>query len=255
MASVSSTLAGVHLTASPLVLLVALAFLVPWASLTLKARKRWNLAVGRYLRRRLERAYGVRVLVYTGRLERARTFKLCRRISEVQSGQALVLVLDTRGGDIDAGAQVARALAAHRGRVTVRVPDECWSAGTIVACAADDVLLGPHANLGPTDAWATFEPGMLYAAQHLLAEEAGISLDTLRARALLRPTMQTITAVRVARGQDPTEAWALAERLTMQSDDHQRPIYALEARELGLPVSVSRDPVWAEMMIRYGWSR
>ena len=240
MASVSSTLTGVHLTASPLVLLVALSFLVPWASLALKARKRWNLAVGRYLRRRLERA---------------RTFKLCRRISEVQSGQALVLVLDTRGGDIDAGAQVARALAAHRGRVTVRVPDECWSAGTIVACAADDVLLGPHANLGPTDAWATFGPGMLSAAQHRLAEETGVSLATLRARAMLRPTMQTITAVRVARGQDPTEAWALAERLTMQSDDHQRPIYALEARELGLPVSVSRDPVWSEMMIRYGWSR
>lgn len=251
----SSILALVHLTASPLALLVALAFLVPWASLALKARKRWNLAVGRYLRWSLEWTYGIRVLVYTGRLERAQTFKLCRRISAVRSGQSLVLVLDTRGGDIDAGAQVARALAAHRGRVTVRVPDECWSAGTIVACAADEVLLGPHANLGPTDAWATFEPNMLYAAQHLLAEAAGITLDTLRARALLRPTVEAITAARVARGQDPETARGLAERLTMQSDDHQRPIYAPEARELGLPVNVDQDPIWAELMIRYGWSR
>lgn len=246
---------GVHVTISPLVLLVALAFLVPWAVLTTKVRKRWNLAIGRRLRRHLEARTGSRVLVYTGRLERATTFKLCRRIAETRAGRDLVLVLDTRGGDTDAGAQVARALAAHPGHVTVRVPDECWSAGTIVACAADRILLGPYANLGPTDVWATFEPGMLYAAQHLLAEEAGVSLDTLRARAMLRPILQTLAAVRVARGQDPAEAWALAERLTTQSDDHQRPIYATEACELGLPVSVDRDPAWAEMMIRYGWSR
>ena len=60
-----------HVTVSPLVLLVALAFLVPWSTAWTRFRGRLMLAEARWIRRRLERELGVRILVYTGTIEAA----------------------------------------------------------------------------------------------------------------------------------------------------------------------------------------
>jgi hypothetical protein len=48
--------------------------------------------------------------------------------------------------------QIARAIKAHKGRKTVFVPYFSMSAGTIVSLAADEIVMSPHAVLGPIDA-------------------------------------------------------------------------------------------------------
>lgn len=61
------------------------------------------------------------------------------------------LVLHTPGGLVLASFQIARALAAHPGKVTVFVPFYAMSGGTLIALAADEIVMCRHSVLGPVD--------------------------------------------------------------------------------------------------------
>jgi ClpP class serine protease len=63
----------------------------------------------------------------------------------------LILILHTPGGLVIAARQVAAALASHDGKVTAVVPHYAMSGGTLVALAADEIVLDAHATLGPVD--------------------------------------------------------------------------------------------------------
>src|SRR5467141_1309006 len=63
----------------------------------------------------------------------------------------LDIVLHTPGGLVLASLQIARALGQHKGKVTVFVPHYAMSGGTLIALAADEIVLSPHAVLGPVD--------------------------------------------------------------------------------------------------------
>lgn len=61
------------------------------------------------------------------------------------------LVLHTPGGLVLAAEQIAGALANHPAPVTVHTPHYAMSGGTLIALAADQIVLSPSAVLGPVD--------------------------------------------------------------------------------------------------------
>lgn len=61
------------------------------------------------------------------------------------------LILHTPGGIVLAAEQVARALEKHPGKVTVFVPHYAMSGGTLIALAADEIVMDENAVLGPVD--------------------------------------------------------------------------------------------------------
>jgi ClpP class serine protease len=61
------------------------------------------------------------------------------------------LILHTPGGLVLASEQIALALRAHKAKVTVLVPHYAMSGGTLVALAADEIVMDPNAVLGPVD--------------------------------------------------------------------------------------------------------
>src|SRR3979411_204831 len=63
----------------------------------------------------------------------------------------LDIVLHTPGGLVLAATQIARAVRGHKGKVTVFVPHYAMSGGTLIALAADEIGMSPHAVLGPVD--------------------------------------------------------------------------------------------------------
>jgi ClpP class serine protease len=63
----------------------------------------------------------------------------------------LDIVLHTPGGLVLASLQIARAVRHHKGKVTVFVPHYAMSGGTLIALAADEIVMSPHAVLGPVD--------------------------------------------------------------------------------------------------------
>src|SRR3981081_1608678 len=63
----------------------------------------------------------------------------------------LDIVLHTPGGLVLAALQIARAIRGHKTKVSVFVPHYAMSGGTLVALAADEIVMSPHAVLGPID--------------------------------------------------------------------------------------------------------
>ena len=63
----------------------------------------------------------------------------------------LDLVLHTPGGLVLASLQIARAVRHRKSKVTVFVPHYAMSGGTLIAMAADEIVMAPHAVLGPVD--------------------------------------------------------------------------------------------------------
>src|SRR5213082_2302979 len=61
------------------------------------------------------------------------------------------LVLHTPGGLVLAATQIARAIFTRKGKVTVLVPHYAMSGGTLIGLAADEIVMSPHAVLGPVD--------------------------------------------------------------------------------------------------------
>src|SRR6202162_872784 len=64
---------------------------------------------------------------------------------------AFDLVLHTPGGLVLAATQIARAIFTRKGKVTVFVPHYAMSGGTLLALAADEIVMSEYAVLGPVD--------------------------------------------------------------------------------------------------------
>jgi ClpP class serine protease len=77
--------------------------------------------------------------------------QILRAIRMTPPDMPLDIVLHTPGGLVLASEQIACALRRHRGKVTVFVPHYAMSGGTLIALAADEVVMDPDAVLGPVD--------------------------------------------------------------------------------------------------------
>lgn len=61
------------------------------------------------------------------------------------------LIVHSPGGLVLAAEQIARALQKHPAKVTVFVPHYAMSGGTMIALAADEIVMDENAVLGPVD--------------------------------------------------------------------------------------------------------
>src|SRR5262245_23649568 len=77
--------------------------------------------------------------------------KVLYAIRTTPNATPIDLILHTPGGLVIAAVQIARALRAHPAKVTVFVPHFAMSGGTLLALAADEIVMSPHAVLGPID--------------------------------------------------------------------------------------------------------
>ena len=77
--------------------------------------------------------------------------EILRAIRATPSDQPIDLILHTPGGLVLAAEQIAKALVDHQGKVTVFVPHYAMSGGTLIALAADEIVMDNNAVLGPVD--------------------------------------------------------------------------------------------------------
>jgi ClpP class serine protease len=156
------------------------------------------------------------------------------------------MVLHTPGGLVLAAEQIACALSRHPAKVTVFVPHYAMSGGTLVAMAADEIVMDPNGVLGPVDPQLQMPQGGGYVpAVSVLAavEVSNPNRDdqTLMMADMARKAIQqvhnTVFGLLQGNGMEEGQARALAERLSSGCWTHDYPISASEAREMGLPVS------------------
>src|SRR3954453_5546908 len=76
---------------------------------------------------------------------------ILRAIGDTPRGRPIEIILHTPGGMVLAAQQIASALADHDGLVTAVVPHYAMSGGTLIALAADEIVIDAHSALGPVD--------------------------------------------------------------------------------------------------------
>ena len=152
----------------------------------------------------------------------------------------LDLVLHTPGGLVLAATQIARAIFKHKGKVTVFVPHYAMSGGTLLALAADEIVMCEHAVLGPVDPQLGEYPAasILKAAhQKPIAEVDDKTLiladQAEKAIAQMRQEVAELLADKHSDG----KAEDIAKLLTSGTWTHDYPITCERARELGLRVN------------------
>ncbi len=151
------------------------------------------------------------------------------------------LVLHTPGGLVLAAEQIAWALAEHPAKVTVFVPHYAMSGGTLIALAADEIVMDRNAVLGPVDP----QLGQ-YAAASILRVRREKSADQIKDETLILADLSekalaqvedSVTRLLLRKGHAEKKAHRIAHILSTGIWTHDYPIRVEVARELGLSVS------------------
>jgi ClpP class serine protease len=180
--------------------------------------------------------------------------EVLRAIQMTDDDIALDIVLHTPGGLVLAALQIARAIHEHKGKVTVFVPHYAMSGGTLIALAADEIIMSRHAVLGPIDPQLGQSPAaslIRVVEQKPIAEiddQTLVMADVGRkAIAQVKQSASDILKRRLPADQ----AEALADKLSTGTWTHDYPLFAATAKELGLPVSTEMPDDVLELMKLY----
>jgi ClpP class serine protease len=166
--------------------------------------------------------------------------EVLRAIQMTDVDVPLDLVLHTPGGLVLAALQIAKAVREHKARVTVFVPHYAMSGGTLIALAADEIVMCEHSVLGPIDPQLGDSPAA--SLIKVVGEKPVAKIDD-RTLVLADVGRKAIAQVKQAASELLTrrlaaeQADALAEKLTAGTWTHDYPIWASTAKSLGLSVS------------------
>jgi ClpP class serine protease len=180
--------------------------------------------------------------------------EVLRAIQMTDDDIALDIVLHTPGGLGLAALQIARAIGEHKAKVTVFVPHYAMSGGTLIALAADQIVMSKHAVLGPIDPQLGESPAVSLVKvveQKPIAEiddETLVKADV--ARKAIAQVQQSASDI-LKRRLPPDQADALAAKLSVGTWTHDFPLFAATAKELGLPVSTDMPDEVLELMKLY----
>jgi len=161
------------------------------------------------------------------------------QIRSTPPDQPIDLIIHTPGGLALAAEMIATAVKLHQAKVTVIVPFYAMSGGTLIALAADEIIMEPYSVLGPVDpqigGWPSGAlihliqkkpPESVSDQMWIMAEVAGLSLASVQRFSmwLLDDKLPQQAATKTA------------EFLSGGYLSHDTPIMFEAARSLGLPV-------------------
>jgi ClpP class serine protease len=184
--------------------------------------------------------------------------QILRAIRLTPRDMPIDLILHTPGGLVLAADQIAYALQRHEGKVTVFVPHYAMSGGTLVALAADEIVMDPDAVLGPVDPQlGSFPNGYWPAASILNALQAEnpnrddhtLILGDMARKAIVQVHDTVYDLLLERRGAD--EAERVATMLSEGRWTHDYPIRLDEARQIGLPVREDVPKAIYDLMALY----
>ncbi|MGQ9661711.1 MAG: SDH family Clp fold serine proteinase [Kiritimatiellia bacterium] len=220
------------------------------------------------LMQKLERVLGVRIITLIHRQETMSFLGFpVMRFIDVNDSEAVIrairltepsvpidLVLHTPGGLALASVQIARALKRHPARTRVVVPHYAMSGGTLIALAAQEILMDPNSVLGPVD------PQLgEYPAASILRVIEQKSVDEVDDETLIRADiarkairqLEDIIYELLADKMPAEQARSTAQLLSRGEWTHDYPITVSDAKRLGLKVSTDMPEIYYQLMNLY----
>jgi len=201
----------------------------------------------------IERERSTRVITMIHRQETRSFFSIpVSRMIDLEDAQQIIpairqtppdrpidLVLHTPGGMVLAAMQIARALKAHPAKVTVHVPVYAMSGGTLLALAADEIVMDDFSVLGPIDPQIMGVPAASLVDVKKEKPIAEINDLTLIFANISEKALKQVKAgaLELIGDQMTSEkAKSLVDKLASGQWTHDYAVTAKEAAELGLNV-------------------
>ncbi|WP_297421435.1 ATP-dependent Clp protease proteolytic subunit [Thermococcus sp.] len=165
--------------------------------------------------------------------------EVLRAIRSAPKDKPIDLILHTPGGLVLAATQIAKALKDHPAETRVIVPHYAMSGGTLIALAADKIIMDPHAVLGPVDPQLGQypAPSIVRAVEKKGTEKVDdqtLILADVAEKAIKQVRDLVYSLLKDRYGEE--KAKELAQILTEGRWTHDYPITVEHAKELGLHV-------------------
>jgi len=177
-----------------------------------------------------------------------------RAIRLTPPDQPIDLILHTPGGLVLAAEQIANALSDRKGKVTVFVPHYAMSGGTLIALAANEIVMDPNAVLGPVDPQIAGMPAasilnlLQIKKPNQISDEMLILVDVAaKARVELASFVLEILQKRLPKD----KAAGLATALTEGSVTHDFPLTVSLLKKTGLSISTDMPRTVYDIMDLY----
>lgn len=225
----------------------------------------------------IERKYGYRVITMIHRQERVGLFGIpIHRYIDIEDSEAVIrairttpkdkpimFVIHTPGGLVLAASQIARALRDHPAKTVVVVPHYAMSGGTLIALAADEIVMDPHATLGPLDPQLMGPNGVYMPAPSVvkavkLKGIEKVSDTTLILADVAEKALNQMKALvkELLHGKVPDDRIdEIVEELVSGKYTHDYPITVEILRKWGIPVKTDVPPEIYELMELYPQAR
>jgi len=241
-------------------------FFIVSALLPMLQRRRIELRRLQFLRR-WERTHRHRLIALIHRQETMSLFGFpLVRFIDIQDSEEVLralrltaddvpidVVLHTPGGLALAAEQIAHAICRRKAKVTVYVPHYAMSGGTLIALAADEIVMDPNAVLGSLDPQLGQHPAasIVHAVEWKSEHKQEIDDETLiladvarKAMVQLRDCVRGVLAERF----DPAKADELASIFTRGEWTHDHPLDVETLRRIGLPINTEMPAEIEEYM-------
>lgn len=166
--------------------------------------------------------------------------QVLRAIRQTDENVPIDLIVHTPGGLVLAAEQIALALMRHKAKVTVFVPHYAMSGGTLLALAADEIVMDENAVLGPVDPQIGSYPAASILSVLKRKPIEHIDDNTLILADIARKAMTQVrdTVLHILKQNLPDDrAEELADVFTKGYFTHDYPLTATRVKALGLPVS------------------
>ncbi len=165
---------------------------------------------------------------------------LLRAIRLTPGDMPIDIVLHTPGGLALAAGQIAQSLLRHKAPVTVMVPHYAMSGGTLIALAADHIMMDPNAVLGPLDPQIGGQPAaaIIEAVDQKprdKLDDQTLILASIARKALLQ-VHHSVIEILTGNGMTQEKAGEIADLLTTGQTTHDYAIDFEHACDIGLPV-------------------
>jgi ClpP class serine protease len=239
-----------------------MSMLQPWL------RQRMLESARKRLMHRIEKQRGSRVILLVHRQETMSFLgfpvfryididdaeEVIRAVNMTDENLPIDLVLHTPGGLVLASLQIARAIRAHKAKVTVFVPHYAMSGGTLIALAADEIVMQNHAVLGPVDPQLGEYPAASLIKVIKKKDVNKVDDKTLIMADLGEKALEQIRSevTELLGDKMPADkANSLADKLSQGTWTHDHPISLKQARELGLPAGGEMPDEVYQLMALY----
>jgi ClpP class serine protease len=177
---------------------------------------------------------------------------ILRAISDTPQGRPIEIILHTPGGLVLAAQQIASALADHDGRVTAVVPHYAMSGGTLIAMAADEIVIDAHAALGPVDPQlGEYAARSLVRVASLPGEHEDRTLLLADVGRMAITQVEAFVVTLLERRMPPDRAVAVATLMATGTWTHDHPLQARDLVQLGLPIKIGVPTAERELMTLY----